>query len=135
MDENDGPSVLVFLGIVSVLVGFLVGGWFWINVAYFGIGLVISGIIYKLADRDLTEGAFFSALLFGFFGAVLWIVVDTSRDGNRFNSNRYTNPQTYYKRVAQGGFKCQNCMWFGKQGCPRSETLINAAPCTQFSNY
>ena len=135
MDENDGPNILVILGLLSSLVGFLVGGWFWINVIYVGFGLIIAGVVYKLADRNLTEGAFFAALFFGIIGAIIWIVIDMSREGSGFNSPKYVDKQTYYKRVAQGGYKCRNCMWFGKPGCPRNETLLNGEPCTEFRKW
>ena len=114
LDENNGPNALFLLGLLSI-VGFLIGGWFWSNIVYIGLGLIIARIIYKLSDRELTEGAFFAALLFGFIGAVIWIIIDMSRGGSESNYSKYSNPQEHYKRIAQGGYKCQNCMWFGKQ--------------------
>ena len=126
LDENDGPNALFLLGLLSIVVGFLIGGWFWSNIVYIGLGLIIAGIIYKLADRELTEGAFFAALLFGVIGAVIWIVIDTSRSRSRFEQ------QIQSQHVEQEDFNCGNCKWFGR-GCPRKETLINAEPCIQFS--
>jgi hypothetical protein len=90
------------------------------------------GIIYGLADREITEWGFLAALFLGLSGAIIWVVIDTSRKGSGVNSLRSVNRQAYYRKVAQEGYKCGNCFWFGKPGCPRSETLINAEPCENF---
>jgi hypothetical protein len=98
----------------------LVGGWFWGSFAYVGVSWIIAGAIYKFAERDMTEGAFLAALLLGAFGAIAWIVIDTSRRETRARSWGHGDRQRYYKRIAQEDYRCGNCSWFGSMSEPES---------------
>ena len=132
MEANDGPTVLFVLGLLGVVFGFWIGDWFWGILVYVGISWIIASIVLKLAERDLTEGAFLAGLVFGVVGAVIWIVIDMSRSQSGMQYRSYKNEYSYRKRIAQEDFKCGNCFWMGKPGCPRNETLINAEPCADF---
>lgn len=135
MEANDGPTVLFVLGVVGVVFGFWVGGWFWGSFVYVGISWIIAGVALKLAERELTEGAFFAGLLLGIVGAILWIVIDMSRSEYDDRSWKYRHSQRRYQSIAQEDYKCGNCFWIGKPGCPRKETLINAEPCADFKMW
>ncbi len=127
MEVNNGPTILTVLGLLSVIIGFLVGDWLWGSLAFVGISWVIAGAALKFAERDLTEGAFFAGLLLGVVGAILWIVIDISR-----SNKNYPYRQGDYKQFSDEEYRCGNCLWIGKPGCPRNETLINAEPCPEF---
>lgn len=132
MEANDGPIVLVALGFLGVIFGFWVGDWFWGSFVYVGVSWIIAGAVLKFAERELTEGAFLAGLLLGIVGAILWIVVDMSRSEKTPRSWSYADRQSSYKLIADEDYKCGNCLWIGKPGCPRNETLINAEPCSEF---
>jgi len=80
LEPNDGSPVLIGLGALCAILGLLLfGDLFWGNLPYLGISWIAAGVIYKLAERELTVGAFFVGLLFGAVGAIIWIVIDISR--------------------------------------------------------
>ena len=122
----------MFLGLLGVAVGFLFGGLFWGNFVYLGISWIIAAVIFTLAERDLTDGAFLAGLVFGVVGAVIWIVIDMSRTQSGFSYRHYEDKSRYYKRIAQEDYRCGQCFWFGKPACERKEELINAKPCKDF---
>jgi len=124
LEADDGPLVLFGLGLFTVLLSLFIYGGF-LGVFYFGSSWIISAIIYKESHRVMTGGGFLAALLFGFIGAIIWIIIDMSR------SQRHYETDSRYQEVEKEDLKCGNCMWFGK-GCPRKEKLLNAQPCPEF---
>ena len=132
LDVDDTPTVLVVLGVLSIVFGVFFGGWFWGGLIGVGVSWIIAGGIYSLAERDLTEGAFLAGLVFGVFGAIIWIVIDMSRSQGGPRIRSYEDKYRYYKRVAQENYRCGKCYWFDTPGCKRKETLINAEPCKDF---
>ena len=125
----NASATLSLFGIMSVLAGFLMIGSFWGSLIYLGISWLLAAGIYFFADREVTDGGLLAALLLGFVGAIVWVVVDASR-----TQSRTVNYPSSFKDVKTLGeeYKCRNCRWFGDSRCKRKETLINAKPCEDF---
>jgi hypothetical protein len=120
---------LIILGIASFGLYFLEFGFL---VIPFGFSLSGAGVVYIISGRDITEEGFFVALLFGFIGAIIWVWWDMNQRGDALTSYRRSNKQIYYKQIAEKNYKCGQCLYFGKQGCPRNETNRDAEPCANF---
>lgn len=133
MEAAKAGSILIVLGILSGVVGLFSNNLFWSNLLYIGISWFFAGFAYLLADKEVSDGGFALAFLLGILGAIIWLVTDTSRSGKSYeSSHRYVGRQEYYKMKAGENYKCRSCTWFGKLGCGRHETLLNAEPCTDF---
>lgn len=130
----NASATLSLFGIVSVLVGFVMIGSFWGSLIYLGISWLLAAGIYFFADREVTDGGLLAALLLGFVGAIVWVVVDTSRTQSRTVNypSRFEDKKTHYVNTLGEEYKCRNCRWFGDSRCKRKETLINANPCEDF---
>ncbi len=82
MESDTASFLLIILGTISALIGFFIGDWFWGSLLYVGISWIAAGVIYGLAGREVSEGGLLAAFVFGFIGAIGWVVVDMSRSQN-----------------------------------------------------
>jgi hypothetical protein len=130
LEPQNACFALALIGVAACAFDMLAGGLF--GLFYVELSWIFAGGIYFFAGRDVTDGGLLAALVLGVLGAIIWVVVDTSRRGSAETSFRFSDKQAYYKHIAEGNYKCGNCLWFGKPRCPRNETLINADPCASF---
>jgi|WetSurMetagenome_2_1015567.scaffolds.fasta_scaffold288412_1 hypothetical protein len=96
--------------VISVLLGFVTIGTFWGSLIYFGFNWLFAAGIYFFADREVTAGGLFTALLLGFIGAIIWVIVDMNRTRNRIV--RHPSPLgkgTHYLSTLGEEYKCRNC--------------------------
>lgn len=131
MEHIQAGLILVVIGILSFFIGF----------GLFGISWIIAGIIYIVVDREVSEGGFLVALIFGVLGAIVWLLVDMNQQQRIrpsvpiWKHGKYEEEKSYYRPQVSGeNPKCSSCMWFGKSRCQRQEKLINAEPCEDFLN-
>jgi hypothetical protein len=138
--ESDSASLaLIIFGILGCLIGFFMGGWFWSNLIYVGISWFVAGVAYYFAEREITDGGFLAAFLFGVIGAILWIVIDMSRTQKVSSASlswKYGDRRSQERsKVSPEDYKCRSCFWFGKPACKRQEKLLNAEPCEDFMRW
>ena len=130
MESKTAFFALVLIGVIACVLDLLGVGLF--GLFYLGVSWIITGIFYALAKREISEGGFIAALIFGLLGAIAWIVLNRDRTQSERRILYSANRQAYYRKFAKEKYKCRNCFWFGKPGCERKEEFLNAKPCEEF---
>ena len=92
MKSGEAGLLLILLGVISGCIGFFSGNLLLFNLFYVGISWFVAGLLYLLANREVTAGGFLAAFILGVIGAIIWLVIDVSRQtptGFRQGSSNY----------------------------------------------
>ena len=129
MEADQAGSILILLGVLVYIADLVWGGPFWSRFVYIGLSWFIAGFVYSLMEREVTIVGFSAAFLLGIVGAVLWLVINGSRE-----QSRRVPSTTYYPKVCSGRYYyCGSCEWFGHPHCDRKEQFAEAEKCKDFS--
>lgn len=131
MENLKAAVPFISLGVVCGWLGFAIGGF--LGSVFIGIGLnwFVVGVIFALADREVSTEGFLAGFFFGILGSVIWLLLSLSREKTSCPPE-YRSWKGYQKAVHQGDYRCGTCFWFGKAGCKRNEEYINGEPCEDY---
>jgi len=79
--ENLKAAVLfILLSVVCGWLGFAIGGL--LGSIFIGIGLnwFVVGVIFALAEREVSTEGFLAGFFFGILGSVIWLLLSLSRE-------------------------------------------------------